>query len=86
MKNELQLYNLLFQCASQTLLTLAADRKRLNAHIGVTAILANGLFLAILRVDEARYFGNRIRATGSSTHKPFKKATGRNTQSIASSL
>jgi hypothetical protein len=34
-----RLYNLLFQSASQTLLTLAADRKRLGAHIGVTAIL-----------------------------------------------
>jgi Putative transposase/Transposase zinc-binding domain len=32
-------YNLLFQAAAQTLLTLAADRKRLGAHIGVTAIL-----------------------------------------------
>ena len=34
-----RLYNLLFQSASQTLLTLAADPKRLGAHIGVTAIL-----------------------------------------------
>ena len=34
-----RLYDLLFQAASQTLLTLAADRKRLGAHIGVTAIL-----------------------------------------------
>jgi Putative transposase/Transposase zinc-binding domain len=34
-----RLYNLLFHAASQTLLTLAADRKRLGAQIGVTAIL-----------------------------------------------
>jgi Putative transposase/Transposase zinc-binding domain len=34
-----RLYDLLFQAASQTLLTLAADRKRLGAHIGVTALL-----------------------------------------------
>jgi len=34
-----RLYDLLFQAASQTLLTLAADRRRLGAQIGVTAIL-----------------------------------------------
>jgi hypothetical protein len=34
-----RLYGLLFQTASQTLLTLAADGKRLGAQIGVTAIL-----------------------------------------------
>ena len=34
-----RLYHLLFQAAAQTLLTLAADPKRLGAHIGVTAIL-----------------------------------------------
>jgi hypothetical protein len=34
-----RLYDLLFHAASQTLLTLAADRKRLGAHIGVTALL-----------------------------------------------
>jgi hypothetical protein len=34
-----RLYDLLFQAASQTLLTLAADRKRLGAQIGVTALL-----------------------------------------------
>jgi hypothetical protein len=34
-----RLYNLLFQAAAQTLLTLAADDKRLGAQIGVTAIL-----------------------------------------------
>jgi hypothetical protein len=34
-----RLYHLPFQAAAQTLLTLAADRKRLGAHIGVTAIL-----------------------------------------------
>jgi hypothetical protein len=34
-----RLYDLLFQAASQTLLTLAADPKRLGAQIGVTAIL-----------------------------------------------
>jgi hypothetical protein len=34
-----RLYDLLFQAASQTVLTLAADRKRLGAQLGVTAIL-----------------------------------------------
>jgi Putative transposase/Transposase zinc-binding domain len=34
-----RLYDLLFQAASQTLLRLADDRKRLGARIGVTAIL-----------------------------------------------
>jgi putative transposase/transposase-like zinc-binding protein len=34
-----RLYDLLFQAASQTLLTLAADPKRLGAQVGVTAIL-----------------------------------------------
>jgi predicted Zn-ribbon and HTH transcriptional regulator len=34
-----QLYDLLFQAASQTLLTLAADRRRLGAELGVTALL-----------------------------------------------
>ena len=34
-----RLYDLLFQAASQTLLTLASDRGRLGAQIGVTAIL-----------------------------------------------
>ena len=34
-----RLYDLLFQAASQTLLTLAADRRRLGAQIGITAIL-----------------------------------------------
>jgi hypothetical protein len=34
-----RLYDLLFHAASQTLLTLAADRKRLGAHVGVTALL-----------------------------------------------
>jgi hypothetical protein len=33
-----RLYDLLFHAASQTLLTLAADGKRLGAQIGVTAI------------------------------------------------
>ena len=34
-----RLYDLLFQAASQTLLTLAADPKRLGAQLGLTAIL-----------------------------------------------
>ena len=34
-----RLYDLLFQAASQTLLTLAADDKRLGAQLGITAIL-----------------------------------------------
>src|SRR5262249_25842343 len=37
--NRRSLYDLIFQAASQTLLTLAADPRRLGAHIGVTAIL-----------------------------------------------
>ena len=37
--NQRRLYDLLFQAAAQTLLTLAADPKRLGAQIGVTAIL-----------------------------------------------
>jgi hypothetical protein len=39
LRNRRLLYDLLFQAASQTLLTLAADPKRLGAQIGVTAIL-----------------------------------------------
>jgi hypothetical protein len=39
LRNQRLLYDLLFQAASQTLLTLAADPKRLGAQIGVTAIL-----------------------------------------------
>jgi hypothetical protein len=37
--NQRRLYDLLFQAASATLLTLSADRHRLGAQIGVTAIL-----------------------------------------------
>jgi hypothetical protein len=33
------LYNLLFRCASETLLELAADPKQLGARIGVLAVL-----------------------------------------------
>jgi len=39
LQNRMLLYNLLFQAASATLLTLAADPRRLRAQIGVTAIL-----------------------------------------------
>ena len=39
LQNRTLLYNLLFQAASATLLTLAADPRRLGAQIGVTAIL-----------------------------------------------
>ncbi len=39
LKNRRLIYDLLFQAASQTLLTLAADPKRLSAQIGFTAIL-----------------------------------------------
>ncbi|XXZ36188.1 transposase [Sorangium sp. So ce321] len=34
-----QVFDLLFQCAAQTLLTLGRDPKRLGADIGVTAVL-----------------------------------------------
>jgi Transposase zinc-binding domain/Putative transposase len=37
--NQRRLYDLLFQTASATLLTLAADPKRLGAQIGITALL-----------------------------------------------
>jgi hypothetical protein len=37
--NQRRLYNLLFQAASATLLTLAADPRRLGAQIGITALL-----------------------------------------------
>jgi Putative transposase/Transposase zinc-binding domain len=37
--NARRLYDLLFQAAAQTLLTLAADPKRLGAQLGITAIL-----------------------------------------------
>ncbi|MEX1232023.1 MAG: transposase zinc-binding domain-containing protein [Planctomycetaceae bacterium] len=39
LKNRRLLYDLLFRAASQTLLELAADAKRLSAQIGVTAVL-----------------------------------------------
>lgn len=38
-RNPERLYNLLFQCASQTLLQLAADPDRLGAQLGITAVL-----------------------------------------------
>jgi hypothetical protein len=37
--NQRRLYDLLFQTASATLLTLAADPKRLGAQVGITALL-----------------------------------------------
>jgi hypothetical protein len=39
LRNQAALYGLLFQAASQTLLTLARDRRRLGAQLGFTAIL-----------------------------------------------
>jgi hypothetical protein len=39
LRNQQFLYDLLFQAASQTLLTLAADSKRLGAQVGITAVL-----------------------------------------------
>lgn len=39
LKNQRVLYSLLFRAASQTLLTLAADPKRLGGQVGITAIL-----------------------------------------------
>lgn len=39
LKNRRALYNLLFRAASETLLQLAADPKRLGAQIGATAVL-----------------------------------------------
>jgi hypothetical protein len=39
LQNKVLFYSLLFQAASQTLLTLAADPRRLGAHIGFLAVL-----------------------------------------------
>jgi hypothetical protein len=38
-QNKALVYDLLFSVASQTLLTIAADKKHLGAHIGITAVL-----------------------------------------------
>jgi hypothetical protein len=38
-QNKAVIYNLLFQAAAETLLTLAADPKRLGARLGITAVL-----------------------------------------------
>jgi hypothetical protein len=38
-QNKAVVYDLLFKCASQTLLTIAADPKHLGARIGLTAVL-----------------------------------------------
>lgn len=37
--NKALVYDLLFKAASETMLTIAADRKHLRAHIGITAVL-----------------------------------------------
>jgi hypothetical protein len=37
--NKALVYDLLFKAASETMLTIAADRKHLGAHIGITAVL-----------------------------------------------
>jgi len=37
--NKALIYNLLFKAASETMLTIAADRKHLGARIGITAVL-----------------------------------------------
>ena len=39
LKNQRLIYDLLFQSASQTLLQLAADPKRLGTQLGLTAVL-----------------------------------------------
>jgi hypothetical protein len=38
-QNKAAIYDLLFKASSQTMLTIAADRKRLGAHIGILAVL-----------------------------------------------
>jgi len=38
-QNKAMIYDLLFRAASQTMLTIAADRRRLGARIGITAVL-----------------------------------------------
>jgi hypothetical protein len=38
-QNKAVVYDLLFRAASQTMLTIAADRRHLGAHIGITAVL-----------------------------------------------
>jgi hypothetical protein len=37
--NKATVYNLLFQAASETMLTIAADPQHLGARIGITAVL-----------------------------------------------
>ncbi len=38
-QNKAKIYGLLFKAASETLITIAADRKHLGADIGVIAVL-----------------------------------------------
>jgi hypothetical protein len=38
-QNKAVVYNLLFRTAAETLLTIAADRRHLGAHVGITAVL-----------------------------------------------
>ncbi|MGF6178823.1 hypothetical protein ABIE33_007143 [Ensifer sp. 4252] len=38
-QNKAPVYDLLFKAASETMLTIAADRKHVGAHIGITAVL-----------------------------------------------
>ncbi|SDA95606.1 Putative transposase [Sinorhizobium sp. NFACC03] len=38
-QNKALIYDLLFKAASETMLTVAADRKHLGARIGITAVL-----------------------------------------------
>ena len=37
--NKVLVYDLLFKAASETMLTIAADRKHLGVRIGITAVL-----------------------------------------------
>ena len=41
-QNKAKLYGLLFKAASETLITIAADRKHLGADIGVIAVFTPG--------------------------------------------
>jgi Transposase zinc-binding domain len=74
-----RLYDLLFPAASQTLLTLAADPKRLGAQIGLTAILhtwgQNLLFHPHLQSLRSLFWGARkAQPTGTESGRIDRRA------------
>jgi hypothetical protein len=60
------LYDLLLRTAAETLLTIAADPKRLGARIGATAVLHSwGSAMTVSKRADAPYTsGTRIRRSG----------------------